>query len=135
MSSTVLSSGLHKTSSQRATTTLASSNRDLNNLSAVRPVTEITVDPAFVCQSLRIQKSDDEPEVRRQYRPFLLPEELLDTDWIANLEMSTAMKMAYEEIHRVDGGRLKVLVLYGSLRERSVICSEGFSLLPGLITH
>lgn len=118
MSSTLFSSASPRTTVQRTTTKLASSNGDLNNLAAIRPVTEIAVDAAFVRQSLAIQESDDEPEIRRQYRPFLLPEEIVNSDWIANLEMSTAMKMAYEEMHRSDGGRLKVLVLYGSMRER-----------------
>jgi arsenical resistance protein ArsH len=115
MSSTLFSPASLRTLVQRATTKLASSNRDLNNLSAIRPVSEIAIDAAFVRQ---IQEPDDGPEIRQQYRPFLLSEEIGNSDWIANLEMSTAMKMAYEEIHRVNGGRLKVLVLYGSLRER-----------------
>ena len=126
MSSTVFSSTSRRNSPQGATTRLASSNRDLNNISAVRPVAEITVDAAFVRQSLAIQESDDEPEIRRQFRPFLPCKKTMDSDWIAHLEISTAMRMAYEEMHRLNGGRLKVLVLYGSLRERCVTCSESF---------
>jgi hypothetical protein len=135
MSSAVVSSASPRTSPPRATTRLASSNGDLNNLSAVRPVTEIAVDAAFVRQSLAIQETDDDPEIRRQYRPFLLSEETANSDWIANLEMSTVMKMAHEEMHRVTGGRLKVLVLYGSLRVRCMICSENSSMLPNLTAY
>lgn len=121
ISSTMFSSASPRISPQDATTRLASSNGDLNNISAVRPVGEISVDTAFVRQSLAIQESDDEPEIRQQYRPFLLHQNTMDSDWIANLEISTAMRMAYEEMHRVNGSRLKVLVLYGSLRERCVM--------------
>ncbi|KAF1991957.1 arsenate resistance ArsH [Aulographum hederae CBS 113979] len=102
-----------------ATTKPALSNGDLNNLSVVRPVAEIGVDAAFARQSLALEESNDDADIRRHYRPFLLPEEIASSDWVANLELSTATKMAYEEMHRVTGGRLKVLVLFGSLRERS----------------
>jgi arsenic resistance protein ArsH len=123
MSPGVQTSDLPKSSPQRATTILASSNGDLNNLSAARPAADIAVDAEFVRRSLAIQDADDDPEIRRLYRPFLLPEEIANSDWIAKLEMSAAMKMAYKEMHRADGGRLKVLVLYGSLRERCVLHS------------
>ncbi|KAL8996314.1 MAG: hypothetical protein Q9169_004153 [Polycauliona sp. 2 TL-2023] len=78
----------------------------------------MAADVATVRQSLAIPESDDQPEIRQQYRPFLLSRQTMDSDWIANLELSTAMSMAYEEMHRLGGGRLKVLVLYGSLRKR-----------------
>lgn len=135
MSSTEFSSASPKKSPQGAKTRLASSNGDLNNISAIRPVAEVAVDAAFVRQSLAIQESDDEPETRRQFRPFLLNKKIVDSDWIAHLELSTAMRMAYEEMQRPNGSRLKVLVLYGSLRERCVTCSESFAILPGLTTH
>lgn len=80
----------------------------------------MAVDVAFVRGSLAIQASDDDREVRQQYRPFLLPEEIAASDWIADLELDAAMKMSHGEMHRLDRGRLKVLVLYGSLRERCV---------------
>ena len=135
MTSTMFSSVSPRNSPRGATTRLASSNGDLNNISAVRPVAEIAVDAAFVRQSLAIQESDDEPEIRRQFRPFLLHRKIMDSDWIAQLEISTAMRMAYEEMHRLNGSRLKVLVLYGSLRERCVTSSESFAVLPGLTIH
>jgi arsenic resistance protein ArsH len=96
------------------------SNGDLNNISAARPVAEIAVDPAFALHSLAILESEDDHEIRQQYRPFMLPEEIANSDWVANLELSTVMKLAYEEMHRINGGRLRVLVLYGSLRQRCV---------------
>lgn len=134
MSSPALSPLPPRNSPLRTMTSLAASNGDLNNLSAVRPTTEIVVDAAFSRQTLAIPEPDDDPEIRRQYRPFLLPQEIASSDWIASLEMSTAMKMAYEDMRRVDGDRLKVLVLYGSLRERCVTCSKGISMLSGLIS-
>jgi hypothetical protein len=108
--------------SQQAATmaSFQSSNGDLNNISAVRPVTEIAVDPTFARRSLAIPESEDDHELRQQYRPFLLPEDIANSDWIANLELSTVIKLAYEEMQRENGGRLKVLVLYGSLRQRCV---------------
>lgn len=120
MSPAASSSASPRTSPQQTMTRLASSNGDLNNQAAARPVTEIAVDAAFLRQSLAIPECDDDLEVRQRYRPFLLPDEIANSDWIASLEMATAMKMAYEEMHRVNGGRLRVLVLYGSLRERYV---------------
>lgn len=135
MSSTVFSSASPRKSSQGATTRLALSNGDLNNIPAVRPVAEIAVDAVFVRQSLAIQESDDEPEIRRQFRPFLLRKEIVDSDWIAQLETSTAMRIAYEEIYRLEGSRVKVLVLYGSLRERCVTCFQSFAVLHGLTIH
>lgn len=135
MSSTVFSPASPRNSPQGAPTSLASSNGDLNNISAVRPVAEIAVDAAFVRQSLAIQESDDDPEIRRQFRPFLLRNRIVDSDWVAHLEISTAMRMAYEEMHRPDGTRLRVLVLYGSLRERCDTCFQSFAVLPILTTH
>jgi hypothetical protein len=135
MTPTDVSSTSPATSPRGASIRLASSNGDLNNVSAARPVAEAPVDPAFLHRSLAIQESDDDPEIRRQYRPFLLPNEIANTDWIASLEMSTVMSMVYKEMHQVNGSRLKVLVLYGSLRERCVTFSNSFSLFPGLTFH
>lgn len=135
MSFAISSSASPKTSLQQVPAKLVPSNGDLNNLSAIRPVAEIAVDAAFVRRSLAIQESEDDPEIRRKYRPFLLAEDIEDSDWIASLEMSTAVKMAHSEMHRTNGGRLKVLVLYGSLRERCVTRSDRLSMPSNLMTH
>lgn len=68
-------------------------------------------------QSLAITESSDDPDLRQKYRPFLLKEELSSSDWIAKLELSTVMNMVSQDMQS-QGNRLKVLVLFGSLRER-----------------
>ncbi|MCJ1383881.1 hypothetical protein MMC17_006995 [Xylographa soralifera] len=94
------------------------SSGDFNNYSAARPSEEIEIDPTYFDRSLAIAEYDDDVEVRRKYRPFILDLESSAEDWIANLELSTVMKMA-EEAFEKSGERLKVLVLFGSLRKRS----------------
>lgn len=69
------------------------------------------------CHQLAIAETDDEPEIRSKYRPFLLDPEIEKTDWISELELDTTITMAEEDFHRT-GRRLRVLVLYGSLRKR-----------------
>lgn len=59
------------------------------------------------------------PNTRQQYRPFLLDKKPTITDWIGNLELGTVTKLAAEDLERT-GQRLKVLVLFGSLRWRLV---------------
>jgi arsenic resistance protein ArsH len=93
-------------------------NGDLNNTAAERARAQIAVDPAYQGRSLAIPASQDDPVIRKSYRPFLLDEEKATNDWISQLELSTALKMA-EPLTLNDGGeRLKVLVLHGSMRER-----------------
>jgi len=92
-------------------------NGDLNNTSAMRQVERIEVDPAYSYRSLALGEEEDDAAVRAKYRPFLLSPEVTAGDWISKLELSTAVKMAEEDLQKT-GERLKVLVLYGSLRER-----------------
>lgn len=100
------------------TMTMAKTSRgDLNNESAMRATEPPRRDPAFAYRSLAITPDEDDPEVREKYRPFLLAEDIQTTDWISQLELATAAKMAYDDFQRT-GSRLKVLVLYGSLRKR-----------------
>jgi arsenic resistance protein ArsH len=70
---------------------------------------------------LAIPADEDEKNLRDQYRPFLLPDEVANNDWVSKLELSTALQMAEADIKRTGGDRLKVLVLYGSLRSRYVL--------------
>lgn len=95
-------------------------NGDLNNTLAARPTVHLGVDPAYIGRSLAISEADDDPEIRSTYRPFLLGKEVEESDWVSKLELSTAMKMAEKDLKQT-GSRLKVLVLYGSLRERHVL--------------
>lgn len=111
-------------SSNRPTTTMsttiranATSNGDLNNTGAARSSVRIEPDAAYLRHSLAISECDDEPKIRRKYRPFLLDPNM--DDWVSKLELSTTMKMAEQDLMR-SGDRLKVLVLFGSLRRRLV---------------
>ena len=91
---------------------------DLNNTDAARVAVSLRPDPSYLNRTLEIPASEDDPEVRKAYRPFLLSSEVIQSDWVSKLELSTVMKMAEQELERSDGNRLKVLVLYGSMRSR-----------------
>jgi arsenic resistance protein ArsH len=71
---------------------------------------------------LAISESEDDPEIREKYRPFLLEPEVEKTDWVSELELETAMGMVEDDLRKT-GQRLRVLVLYGSLRTRFVSLS------------
>lgn len=70
------------------------------------------------CPQLAVSEKDDDSEIRSKYRPFLLDPEVESTDWISQLELETAISMAEADL-QTTGKRLRVLVLYGSLRNRS----------------
>lgn len=93
---------------------------DLNNTSSLREVKHIIPDPEYSFRSLAITEDDDDPATRENYRPFLLSPQITANDWISKLELSTATKLAEEDIQKT-GERLRVLVLYGSLRQRCVL--------------
>jgi hypothetical protein len=93
-------------------------NGDLNNTSAERLRAEIATDSAYRNISLAIKSSQDEPLIREKYRPFLVEDAQSDQDWVAQLELSTVLKMVDLQVLRNGGDRLKVLVLYGSMRKR-----------------
>jgi arsenic resistance protein ArsH len=93
-------------------------NGDLNNDSSMRATRELETDQRYLGRSLAIPHSADEAEIRQKYRPFLLSEDLAKSDWISQLELSTALKMSEEDIEKSGQGRLKVMVLYGSMRKR-----------------
>ena len=92
-------------------------NGGLNNTSVLRQVEHIEADPAFSFRSLAISEEKDDADVRKKYRPFLLDPVVTSNDWISKLELSTAIKLAEADLNAT-GERLKVLVLYGSLRSR-----------------
>ena len=92
-------------------------NGDLNNTSAVRDIDGIKVDLAYSHRSLALKEDEDDKTIRKKYRPFIPEPHVTLRDWISELELSTVIKLAEENI-RESGERLKVLVLYGSLRER-----------------
>ncbi|KAH9860006.1 hypothetical protein IAQ61_011790 [Plenodomus lingam] len=97
-------------------------NGDLNNTSAERTRTGTTIDPAYRTTSLAIPNAQDDTTMRTTYRPFLLDHTNAEDDWISQLELSTVLKMVDLNVLKRGEDRLKVLVLYGSLRERYVHC-------------
>lgn len=108
---------------------------DINNTHASRPAVAIIPDEAYTGdRSLALSAEDDDPEIRARYRPFLLPPSTED-DWVARLELATAMSMVDREILRPGRPRLRILVLYGSLRARSfsrLLAFEGARVLHRL---
>lgn len=93
------------------------SRRGLNYIGAARPFVTMTGGADSGHRSLAIRECDDEPRIREKYRPFLLEKEDNKPDWVDDLELDTVTAMAAENMQRT-GERLKVLVLYGSLRQR-----------------
>lgn len=93
-------------------------NGDLNNTAAERARREHDVDPAYCKRSFAVPQIQDDPEVRKRYRPFLLDEETSENDWVSQLELSTALKMVESQVLKGGQERLRVLVLYGSMRNR-----------------
>lgn len=92
-------------------------NGDLNTTSASRIVNIIKPDPAYLRRSLAIPESDDDPEIRKKYRPFLLDQDAQATDCVSKLELSTALKLSEASLE-ASGCNLQILVLYGSLGRR-----------------
>ncbi|KAF3289701.1 hypothetical protein TWF970_003466 [Orbilia oligospora] len=70
-------------------------------------------------RSLAITEQEDNPFTRAEYRPFLLDPLTACSDWVAQLELETVMNMVQDEVLNKGEDRLKILVLYGSLRRRS----------------
>jgi arsenic resistance protein ArsH len=103
---------------------------DLNNSHAARTRVDLVPDPAYSGRSFAIPKDADEPDIRERYRPFLLNEANGNEDWVAQLELSTTLKMVESEIINQGQPRLRILVLYGSMRNRSVSSSS-----PLLLKH
>jgi len=93
---------------------------DLNNVHAARDAADLIVDPAYGLRSLAIRAPDDDKSVRDRYRPFLISESSSDdtVDWVAQLELSTTLKLVETKILGEGLDRLRILVLYGSLRSR-----------------
>jgi arsenical resistance protein ArsH len=95
----------------------STSTGDLNNVSAMRETGMPTRDPEYAYRTLAIPAKTEDPDFRQRYRPFMSEESSQNTDWVSRLELATVTKMAEEDIKRT-GQRLRVLVLYGSLRTR-----------------
>ena len=67
-------------------------------------------------RTLAIPESEDDHEIRQKYRPFIRDD--AQNDWISALELTTVLNLAEKDLQATKK-RLKVLVLYGSLRRRS----------------
>jgi arsenic resistance protein ArsH len=103
-------------STSKTMTTVA--NGDLNNTAAERSRAHVTADPAYRNVSLAIPAAQDEASVRKSYRPFLQDDAVSDEDWVSQLELSTVLKMVDLDVLKKGDERLRVLVLYGSMRKR-----------------
>ncbi|KAL2838570.1 flavoprotein-like protein [Aspergillus pseudodeflectus] len=77
--------------------------------------------PTPTHRSLAIPVTEDDPSIRQKYRPFLdaIPSHApAASDWTRTLELESVLNMAEKNIADTNS-RVKVLVLYGSLRRRS----------------
>lgn len=68
-------------------------------------------------RTLALRPGEDCADIRQKYRPFILDDNSTE-DWVNSLDLTTAVDMAGLNL-RSTNERLKVLVLYGSLRKRS----------------
>ena len=92
---------------------------DLNNKASERIRKEVSSDPAYKNCSFAISPSQDDARIRTTYRPFLLKDaESSQDDWVAQLELNTVLKMVDTQVIKTGDERVKVLVLYGSMRKR-----------------
>lgn len=101
----------------RALTTAPVTNGDLNNVSAMRLTKAPPRNTAFAYRSLAIPQSEDDAQIRQKYRPFILEDTVTSSDWISKVELARVTEMSHKSMLET-GERLKVLVLYGSLRSR-----------------
>lgn len=92
---------------------------DLESIHTTRTAVENAIDQTYRKTSLAIHVCEDDLEIRERYRPFLLDDNRrASDDWVAKLELSTVLKMVEVEIFGKGLDRLRILVLYGSLRSR-----------------
>lgn len=92
-------------------------NGDLNNTSAMRASEPIVIDKAFAFRSLCVTEEEDDAAVRKAYRPFVLDEDIASSDWISQLELAKVTELSHNAAQQT-GTRLRVLILFGSLRTR-----------------
>ncbi|TQN68499.1 NADPH-dependent FMN reductase ArsH [Colletotrichum shisoi] len=109
---------------------------DINNTNAARPAVEIQPDEAYLGRNHAIAAEDDDAETRARYRPFIPAADAPDSDdWVSSLELSTALALVDREVLSRGLPRLRILVLYGSLRARSysnLLALEGARVLHRL---
>lgn len=88
---------------------------DLNNTASMRKVEKLIAKPEFAHLSLAMSAKADDKNAK--YRPFLLDDAISENDWVSKLELANVTEMAQRDI-AINGQRLRVLVLYGSMRSR-----------------
>ncbi|MCJ1252992.1 hypothetical protein MMC24_000799 [Lignoscripta atroalba] len=82
-----------------------------------KSVEPLRTHPSSSHSTLAISDGEESPSIRQAYRPFLLDKSTTASDWISQLELSTVEDMVKSTLTETNQ-RLKVLVLYGSLRKR-----------------
>lgn len=92
-----------------------SAQGDLNNTTSMREVEKLVAKPEFAHRSLAMSSKADDKIAK--YHPFLLDDAISENDWVSKLELATVTEMAQRDI-AINDQRLRVLVLYGSLRSR-----------------
>lgn len=97
---------------------------DLNDSHAARPIVNVAPDPAYHQRSFAIPVEEDDAEIRQLYRPFILSEPFTADDWVGKLVLSTVLQMVENEIISRKQNRLRILVLYGSMRSRCAKASR-----------
>jgi hypothetical protein len=93
---------------------------DLNDTNVMRETNFLVPDAAYNGKTLAISEEEDDVDIRCKYRPFISHPEVANNDWISKSELSTALKISEADLKKTGGNRVKILVLYGSLRERLV---------------
>ncbi|RYP65060.1 hypothetical protein DL771_008481 [Monosporascus sp. 5C6A] len=99
--------------------TKLSSQRSTEAIRTIVALVNVAPDPAYHQRSFAIPVEEDDAEIRQLYRPFILSEPFTADDWVGKLELSTALQMVENDIISRKQNRLRILVLYGSMRSRS----------------
>lgn len=94
-------------------TSMQQTYNTLNGLTA----NAATSDPRL---RLSIPPYEEDPAFRSKYRPFLQHDTVSESDWVARLELDVVGGMVAADLAATGGERIKVLVLFGSMRARWV---------------
>lgn len=111
---------------------------DFNNTHTARTIVKIFPSSLsgmrrYLGRSLAILALEDDTDVRARYLSFLSSEPAPETDWMAQLELSTAMSIVDHQVLLRGALRLRILVLIGSLRRQS--CSRLLAYEGARIPH
>jgi len=70
--------------------------------------------------SLPTPEAEDDVDLLARYRPFLQHSTVTESDWVSRLELDVVEQMVAADLAANGGERIKVLVLFGSMRSRWV---------------